>query len=292
MKQELSSVTVPCESLYWAVLDPAPLGAKSIRPEQRGFLFESEVPAAIEELQCAYAPLADGKVLACGIERERLPSLAGPGVVSLSPASLPDWLPEEVQRQTGAAMLELLHGEFEPSPCRRARRQFGLVAAGSVSACAAILLMGAIGRVRALDAATALADTRRAELVRAALAGAPKRAALPDDLRLEAELRELRGTRSSGAPLVDDVGPVLAASLAAWPDGVAAQVDGMSVSCAKITMRGQAITMDDLQAIVDGIEAIPGWRTAQPVFRVAKDGLAFNLEAASETKSPRAGGAP
>jgi hypothetical protein len=155
-----------------------------------------------------------------------------------------------------------------------------------------ILTVGVLGRAKALDHATSVADARREELVRAALAGSPKRPGLPDDLRLLSELRELRGTRSTGAPSVDDVSPMLAATLAAWPNGVAAQVDSMAVSKAKITMRGQAITPLDLQSIVDGLEAIPGWRAAQPVFRIAKDGLAFTVEAASDPKVDGKGSTP
>ncbi len=282
--------TVRVQDLYWALLDPVPLGKKTIRLEERGFLFESELPVAIEEVQCAYAPLNDGRVLACGIERERLDNETK--ALSLTPEALPEWLSEDVRVQVEPASLELLHGEFEPRACRRARRMFALTVAASVAVAALILTAGVLGRARALDHATALADARREELVRAALAGSPKRPGLPDDLRLLSELRELRGTRSTGAPRVDDVSPVLAATLAAWPDGVAAQVDSMSVSKAKITLRGQAITPTDLQSIVDGLEQIPGWRAAQPVFRTAKDGLAFTAEAATDPKVEEKGAAP
>lgn len=287
------------EDLYWAVLDPAPLGKKSIEPAERGYLLEAEVPVALEDLQVAYAPLAGGRVLACAIERDRLREVAGEDTLSVTPASIPVWLPPDARDSVDTAALEFLVDAFEPAACRRARRRCVLVAAAAVGLATGILALGVVAESRAIDRAIAACDERSVQLTQAALAGAPRRAGLPDGLRLEAERRELRGTRSGDAPAHRDVVPVLALALQAWPQGTRTHLDSVGVTAESISLRGQARSAEDYQRVIDGLSALPGWRIGSPQFREAKDGYAFTAELAptpapgSESKgAQRSGSAP
>lgn len=283
------------EDLYWAILDPAPLGKQSIEPAERGYLLEAEVPVALEDLHVAYAPLGDGRVLACAIERARLADLAEGDALSAVPDSLPEWIPADVTNQVDVASLELLDGDFEPAACRRARQRCILVAAASLALAIGILAVGVVAESRAIDRAIAACDERSEQLTRAALAGAPRRDGLPDALRLEAERRELRGTRSGDAPAHNDVSPILALALRAWPEGTRTHLDSVGVTAESISLRGQARSAEDYQRVIDGLSALPGWRIGSPQFREAKDGYAFTAELApgiTSKDAPQAGGAP
>jgi hypothetical protein len=281
---------VAAHDLYWALLDPRPLGRAEIAPQERGFLFEAELPVPIEEVHAVYAPLPDGRVLACGIGLAELESMIAERALSATPEALPDWLPQEVRDSVAPKSMELLHGPFEPQAVRRARRTFVLAASAVTLCCLAALLAGVVARGRALERAAAAADEQRDQLVRAALAGAPKRPGLPDDLRLTAELRELRGTRSQVAPVATDVAPALAGALGAWPAGAAAQLNSITVGPGTISFRGAASTQLELQRLMDAVAEIPGWRVSPAQFRVASDGVAFGFEATIEAPAKAGGG--
>ncbi|MBL9140568.1 MAG: hypothetical protein JNK53_01765 [Phycisphaerae bacterium] len=290
-----SEIRVAPEDLYWAVLDPAPLGRNAIAPAERGFLLEAEVPVPIESLHVAYAVLPGSScLLACAIERERLQAITVDGPLSVVPASLPAWLPADIHSAVAPGSLELLHSEFEPRACRRARRTFALVVASSIAVAASVVAFGVAAKSSAIDRAIAAYDDRSEQLTKAALAGAPKRSGLPDGLRLTAELRELRSTRAGDAPTVRDSAPFLAMALAAWPEGTRAHIDSLSVTHRSISLRGQARSAEDYQRVMDALSALPGWRIGPPQFREAKDGYAFNAELAADESvaQPAKGGQP
>ena len=269
---------IPASTLYWSVLDPKPLGRKEIAPAERPLLFEADLPVAIEEVQCAFAALPDGRILACGVERARLEEMLGSDPVSAVPDSVPDWAEAGVD----PGLLELLSGTLEPRALRRARRRFVLMAAASILLASALAAGAVVAHGNALLRAAAVADERRAELVKASLAGSKSRPGLPDELRLTAELRELRGTRLADAPVATDAAPSLAEVLAAWPDGVSAQVDSLNVGALDASMRGQARSPEALRQVMDALGAEPGWHVGTPQVRVAKDGVAFTITASKE----------
>ena len=111
--------TVAAADCYWAVLDARPLGRTRIAPAERGYLFEPFIPLPIEEVQAAYLPLADGRVVACGFERVRLDAMARDGLLSLSPDLVPDFVLREAGCAVDPMSFDFLSGDFEPVEVRR-----------------------------------------------------------------------------------------------------------------------------------------------------------------------------
>ena len=272
------AVLWPPERLHWALLDPKALGRASVRPRERGYLFEDVLPCPIEEVAAAYAELKDGRVVACGAERSALAEAAEVrGAISLVPERLPDWMPDEVRAATDPMALELLAGDLEPAAVRRARRQFVLSAAAIVVLGLALAAWGVLARGAALARASGEAEARRAGIVLAATAGSVGIGHLPPELRLAAELRGLERTRAAAVPAPADVAPVLAAALALWPDGADLVPESVAVDGRSIVVRGRAADAGQMQRLADALAGLPGWRLAPPEFRAAREGVDFTI---------------
>jgi hypothetical protein len=257
-------VTVPAGRLYWAVLDPRPLGRSRIADAEMGFLFEDSLPVPIESVHTRYRRLPDGRVAACGIGVGDMDAFDRTRLLSVTP----DHIPGPVRELLGdgylvePADLNLLFGPYEPIAVRTVRRRTGLVAASLAVASVALVAIGVLRRGQALDRATVATDGHRAEILRAAY---PERAAdgtvasMPPELRLLGEVRRLASTRSSELPAVPDAAPALASILAAWPDGVGARCDGITVGERSATVRGIAQDSEAVTRLDDAYRNVPGW---------------------------------
>ncbi|MFO0826730.1 MAG: hypothetical protein U0572_01165 [Phycisphaerales bacterium] len=269
--------THPCERLYWALLDPKAIGRVRIADDELPNLLESWLPIALEEAHASFVRLGDGRVVACAIARDELAGLDRDGIVSLVPASLPEELPAEVRAEIAPARLELLHGEFEAPALRSARRRWR----ASVAAVAALLAVAAgagfARHARALSRAAEEVEVRRQELLAAAFADRAPDPRLPAEMRLVAELRELRGTRAAGVPVPFDAADALARLLAQWPEGIDARPEGVVVAQRSIGVRGVARGADETQRLADALAGMAGWKAEPPQFRSARDGVAFTV---------------
>ncbi|MBL9118534.1 MAG: hypothetical protein JNL80_01310 [Phycisphaerae bacterium] len=120
-------VTLPAERLYWAVLDPRPLGRSRIADSEMGFLFEDSLPVPIETVHARFARLADGRAIACGIDREALERLDRARLLSVTPDRIPEPVRELVGESAAldAADFNLLVGAYEPVAVRSVRSSVG-----------------------------------------------------------------------------------------------------------------------------------------------------------------------
>jgi hypothetical protein len=266
-------VTLPAERLYWAVLDPRPLGRSRIADSEMGFLFEDSLPVPIETVHARFARLADGRAIACGIDREALERLDRARLLSVTP----DRIPEPVRDLVGesaaldAADFNLLVGAYEPVAVRSVRRRAGLVAASLLGASLILLSIGVLRRGHALDRATAAVEGHRAEILRIAYpsktadgtpAGGSDGVAtgIPPELRLLGEVRRLASTRSSELPELPDAAPGLAAIVAAWPEGVEARCDAITVNERGASLRGIVKDNGAVIRLEDAYRNVPGWK--------------------------------
>lgn len=254
---------VTAADCFWAVLDVRPLGRTRIAPAERGYLFEPFIPLPIEEVQAAYLPLADGRVVACGFERVRLDAMARDGLLSLSPDLVPDFVLREAGCAVDPMSFDFLSGDFEPVEVRRVHRRWAVSAAVLLALVGVVATVGVWRRGDAYARAAQAVDERRTELLRAAYraegGGGRADSGLPLDLKLVAELRRLRQTRASDAPVLVDAAPVLAAAVAAWPADVEARCDGVVVREGAVVVRGVAKDADAVAQVEDAYRAIPGW---------------------------------
>jgi hypothetical protein len=257
-------VTVRAERLYWAVLDPRPLGRPRIADAESGYLFEDALPLPIESVHASYRRLSDGGVVACGIDRDRMQAFDRQKLLSVTP----DRIPEPVVAAVGGgdvhpADFNLLVGPYEPIPVARLRRRAVVVAATLALASLALVSVGVVRRVGAIDRATATVDGHRSEILRVAYpdrSGEGTVSSIPPELRLLGEVRRLASTRSSELPELPDAAPGLAAIVAAWPEGVEARCDAITVNERGASLRG--IVKDNAAVIrlEDAYRNVPGWK--------------------------------
>lgn len=275
-------VTLPAERLYWAVLDPRPLGRSRIADAEMGFLFEDALPVPIESVHARFLRLDDGRAVACGIGRDAIGAFDRARLLSVTP----DRIPEPVRlaagpdRPIGPADFNLLSGEYEPLAVRSLRRRAGLVAASLLGASMVLLAIGVVRRGQALGRAAELVEGHRAEILRIAYPATPSAgptgaapgeaagglpSSMPPELRLLGEVRRLASTRSSELPELPDAAPSLAAILAAWPEGVGARCDSVTVNERSATLRGVAQDPEAVTRLDDAFRAVPGWSMPDPV---------------------------
>lgn len=265
-RRDQPHVTVPAERLYWAVLDPRPLGRLRIADAERGYLFEDALPLPIESVHASYRRLVDGRVVACGIERERMQAFDRHNLKLLSVT--PDRIPEPVVAAVGGgdvipADFNLLVGPYEPIPVARLRRRAVLVAATLAVASLVLVAIGVVRRGGAIDRATATVEGHRSEILRVAY---PDRSvegtvsSIPPELRLLGEVRRLASTRSSELPEIPDAAPGLAAIVAAWPEGIDARCDAITVNERGASLRGIVKDNGAVIRLEDAYRNVPGWK--------------------------------
>ena len=286
---------IPAERLYWAVLDPKPLGRTAIARTECGYLFEDALPVPIESVHASYRWLADGRVVACGIDRAALEAMDRFGALTLVPASVPAPVLAAIGPNAAASLvprdLNLLTGPFEPQAVRAARRRL-LVTAASIAALVAVIIgWGVVRRGDALERATDRVEERRMEILKAAYAGDRSASALPPEYRLVGELRQLTSTRSSSLPPLFDAGPSVAALVAAWPQEADARCDAISVTERSASIRGTAKDSAVMSRLEEAYRAVPGWSMqASPQFSSGSSGLSFTITLSRVETPPAAGG--
>jgi hypothetical protein len=265
---------LPPESFYWAVLDTGALPARAARrparhPDKLGYLFEAVLPVPIERVQACYLPMDGRRVLACGMDIDRVAELATQGVLTLGPASVPGFL----GGAPDPGKINLLHGRFEPGEIGRARGRFVGVCAAAVLACSALILAGQTRRASFHNLhARACADATASVYARVL---PPSAGPLPPAARLTAELRALDRTR--GAHPAEhgprEVAPILAALLARWPADLPVTTETLTVSDTAITLTARLPDSAAAERFERELGAPEGWRMAQPEVRAERDGV-------------------
>ncbi|CAG0954237.1 hypothetical protein PHYC_00371 [Phycisphaerales bacterium] len=250
----------PAERFYWAVLDCPGVPIFSGRPHAAAGLdlqLAEDLPEPIADLHAVYSRLDERRVLACAARRSDLASL-DPRTLSLRPAAPPafgsDAQPGEI---------ELLVGDFEPAPLRRARMaRARWVAAAVLGLCT----LGAFGLLRRAGHWDSVASNA-AQAARAAAAQA-----LPDEpsdspalvIRLRDELDLLRRTRRPSPALAGaaDAAVELNHLLAAWPKAQPATTDSLSITPTSLAL---SVGLDgDAKPFLGELGTPPGWRREEP----------------------------
>ena len=299
MNQE--HLTWPPERFFWAVLDASVLSAARTkrwrRSSQRlGYLFEGVLPGlAIEEVHAVYrrlrgpSPGAGQRYLACGLTRSVLEQEVGPQAVTLTPASLPSFVEDEIELDR----INLLTGSFLAKPVRTVQRRWLLHACVILIACTSLIIFGLERRVHGMQDQINGVVATKGRLVEQLLGPAPSRSGAPlqpGALRLTAELRRLEQTRSpdvAGTRMVD-CSAILSDVLARWPKDVHALTDSMSVTPTSITIRAAVPSMADAQRLADAFVELPGWRLLQPQSEVRRDhvNVTLRLQPAQQEELP------
>jgi hypothetical protein len=290
-----SAGEVPAERLYWAILDPAPLGRTRIAPSECGCLFEDVLPVSIESVHACYRWLDDGRVVACGIDRGELERIDRSELLALRPNAVPEPICLALASAAAATSdnaanpaatkaaiwlgvddFNLLTGPYEPPRVRTLRRRWVALSAAFVAASLGCVAVGVIRRGAAIDRAIAEVDARRSDLVQAVYAQQPAASGLPPEYRLLGELRSLSGTRASTlAPLVD-AGPTAAALLSTWPREIEARCDAVAIQPRSVTIRGTAADNSAVARIEQALRSVADWRLDGNVqFSSSAEGVAF-----------------
>lgn len=270
-----SDLRLPPEAFYWGVLDTSSLPARAARrPDRLGYLFESVLPVHIERVHATFLPIGGDRVLACGMDEDRLRELAAPGVLTLGPSTLPGFLEEPIDAQS----ITLLTGEFEPSEIRRARGRVVKLCAAAVLVCSLLVLAGQVRRAASQNRlATAYADATASVYDRVLPPSTGRSPALPAAARLTAELRSLDRTRgdrpAESGPR--EVGPTLASLLASWPADLHVTTEALSVSDTAINITARLPDSAAAERFERELRAPEGWRLAQPDVRTERDGILF-----------------
>ncbi|MCW5775667.1 MAG: hypothetical protein KIS87_04375 [Phycisphaeraceae bacterium] len=263
----------PCERFFWSVLD-AP-GWSRAGPLPPGLLpaFADDVPADADELHAVCAPAGDGRLVVCAARRADLAQPART-LRSVTPERLPDALDATADPRS----LELLCGPFEPRCVRRARLRRHAHAAGILLLCAALVAVGLARRAAHWSRVATDAHDACLAFAEAAAPGIPPEA-------LAAELARLRALSAAAVRTPRDASLLLAAVLNAWPDDVAAEPQGLTVS-----QEGASVSVSvegDPAPFLAAFRAPHGYRLEDPRLNASRGvtRLALRLR-------PHEGGAP
>lgn len=301
-REQCIHVAWSARKFYWARLDASSLPARNIfglrvppSSAQLGYLFENVLPLPVDELQTAFMMIGDGRspsrstYVACGIERSQLHADLPPNAVSLTPRDLDE---VEALRDLGdinPRMLNLLHGDFEPSAVRRLRTRSLLEFVAAMLLVAGVIALGFHRRTQSVLADAALWGDAEASIYEQVLGPASRQAAQPQQVQLTVELRRLQLTRraDTGSGEVSfgesDAATTIADVLRLWPDANAL-TQSLSIAPRRISLRAAVPDADQAQTLIEAIEPLPGWQLQQPAIRAGRDGLDLDL---SFTPAPR-----
>lgn len=279
------ATTVPIDRLYWAIVEAPPRGRRW-RSDEIASLAEDVIPVSVEALHIIERRLRDGRTVVCAIERDDLESRCA-GLPELIPAEVPDFVQSRVDEPLRPQDFDLLIGAFTPPEVRRAIRRLTITVAAIAALLGIALTAGFIVRGLAARRALETVDARRTEIVGAVMdqtaTGRPS--ALPPELRLVAELRELRSTRSSALPHLEDPSSIASSALGAWPSGISARLDRAKIAPNTVSLEGWAKDSGDAQRVADALGAIPGVRLEPPQVRAGNDGVTFTIVLTPTSKS-------
>jgi type II secretory pathway component PulL len=274
-------VALPMDRFYWAVLDTRTLPKQHRRNARSlGFLLENVLPAPVESIHAAYhwSESETQRVIACAIAKDDLRDEinAHGGVLSLFPDALPSFAAAASGKVIDPCSLNLLTGEFEPSPLRRSRCRMLLQAIGVILVALALVLLGFERRTSVLREAAAEIRSAQAQVVADTLGNTAPPSGQPPELRFLSELRSLRQTRSHQASFgsgslqnIADVTPSLADLLARWPADLHTLTESIFITPTSMTLRAIVPVTSDAQALADALSKVEDWSLQQPQINAA-----------------------
>lgn len=284
--------TVPPEACYWAEMDVGVLPRRHrADPQRLGFLFENELPCAIDELHAVYQRTTLDRVIGCAMARSRLEEMLveqPSALLSLTPATLPEFISGE---SLEPRRFNLLAGAYEPISVRRKRRQWLLSMVFLTAALGILLTTGLERRRAAADRATTTVRANTSALIAAAIGPTAGPLSLPPEQRLVSTLRLLEQTRSidprsSGNDEAELV-QVFLDLLSAWPAELHAETELISITPESISIRGRLPKSADVQSLADSLDHVEGWAVRQPQVSTARNGVQAMLTLARTEREER-----
>lgn len=270
----------PADRFYWAILDasilPPSLLRRRVDERRLGYLFESALPLPADEVHAVYVPLGGDRYLACAIEHERLRADLPRDAVTLSPGALPEAIAET--RHIDPGSINLLTGPHEPNLVRRERRRC-LVLASTLGALLTIVIMWGLEQRISREEALAEAARQHARAIHERLydPATTSPSVQPAPLRLLAELRQLRRTRSSATSAVGleepDSARTLASFLENWPTDHLMQTESLSVTPSSVTVIGLLPSATQAQAFVEAFDPPTQWQASQAQVSAVSGGV-------------------
>lgn len=269
---------VPADACAWAVLSPPDRMAR--RRSALLFEFERWLPRPIECYCCSFHTLSDGRIVACGHDRESVAALAD-DYDSVIPDTIPDFLADEGLLTD---QFELATHDATPSRVRAAVRSVvGLAVVVSILTSVA-LTTGMVRRSALLEAETqlladAVDDTYRKALP-SEVSGSQPRSVLVRGL-----LREARQLNRADNHEHTDAALAGSELLSVWDESLGARVHRLSIR------RGTA-SLDvslsaDPQRLLAALELLPDWAIGSPTVR--RVGLEHRVGVSLDRSSPLTG---
>lgn len=254
--------TLPAASLYWAVLDDSL--PRRLTPTARAALtraLATHIPDAAtpaEDHAAAFAPLPDGRTLACAAPAAIVDSHRA-HADALVPDSLPAWIYEHLSVPQDSlpdvAAFNLLAGRHEPFSKVRIRRTRACRTAAVITLASVGFAIGALRRADAADVDRSDAESRTAVLLAAYAAAAPPGTPPRDPA---AELTHLRLTRAAPANTID-ITRWLELTLCAIPADTRPRVSELIVSPAGVTLSAEVPGPSEAERLAAAFQATPGF---------------------------------
>ncbi len=242
----------PPERFYWSVLEapgfkqagPLPIG---LRPA-----LDEDVPGEPEDMHAVCYPMGDGRLAVCAIAKADLAGIDA-DALSLTPARVPPFLDGAVSPDP----FNLLVGDMEPAPIRRARLRRHAVRAAIALLCGSLVTAGLLRRTAHWDSIAASA-AQAGDMVVTAVDPAGTAQGLALEL---ARLRRATETVSRARPTFD-AALALADLLKAWPVGVPSKPQSVTVSGAGATI--SVAVEGDAAPFLKALAPPPGWTLEEP----------------------------
>ena len=292
----LGAATIPGERLYWLVL-----GSEHGRATEasRRYAFERVLPVPVESLHVVSATLDDGRTVLAGLAPDALRAhLAGSAALwSCCPAGLPPHLIAAQIPESVCSQLNLLVGPFEPARRRALRRGAVMIALGLGLLILVLLVVGVERRARhAAEQVRSLRSQVR-DLLDRHLPSTPG-VNLPPEARLIQELRLVEAGERRGVDALSTARVAASADavMARWPKDLRLQVETLTLTTDRITVRGNAPSGEDAQRLLEALQDLDDgqrrWRGETPVVQRQGEAFTFVISLLPQPSGRPVGGGP
>lgn len=285
-------MTWPPERFYWSLIDLPGWKKTGQLPPALLHEVQHDLPVEVDDLHAVCLPLSDGLLLVCAARRDELEALetttlaltpsdipamflSAPAVPATAPLGVPGGQDDRLDTLPAGAdpsALNLLVGDFEAGPIRRARVRRHIERMVAMLTCVALLWFGLDRRAAVFARQAAMTiDSANAE------AGDPALTQNPDELAIRlASLSRLRAAAAAKVAEPADAAATLASLLRRWPASSEAVPQSVSISASTITV--SVTTRGEPSDFLRGFKPPDGWRLEEPRVSTGPDSARIMLE--------------
>jgi hypothetical protein len=256
----------PPERFYWSVVDAPGVRRAGTLPEGLRDDLQQDLPVQVDDLHAVFAPTGDGRLVVCAARREDLGGVE-PSCLTLTPQALPGSIAAFVD----CGVLNLLNGEFEPRPLRRARIRRHLSVAALVLTAGVILSVGMLRRAAQWDSVSRDAEAASGRVLSQVGTGSSAES-------VRAELARLGSATETAATFQrsPDTSLLLASLLDAWPSTVPSKPQ--SISATPTNMSVSVAVEGDAAPFLRAFKPPTGWRLEEPRLNTAGSVTRLSLQ--------------